>query len=73
MNKAKKLFLLILIGCEVLILSGCAGTNRTLEKEHILNNGCFITCMNNAKALKKTIKPTKSSTFKNIQIKNLLG
>ncbi len=35
------------------VLSGCSGINKSLEKEHIMNNGCFITCYNN-KTNKKT-------------------
>ena len=30
------------------LLSGCSGVNNSLEKEHIMNNGCFITCYNKA-------------------------
>ncbi|MHB8231695.1 MAG: hypothetical protein ACYDDB_02185 [bacterium] len=29
-----------------LLLSGCSGVNASLEKAHIMNNGCFITCYN---------------------------
>jgi hypothetical protein len=29
-----------------LMLSGCSGTNGSLEKAHIMNGGCFITCYN---------------------------
>ncbi|MHB1661807.1 MAG: hypothetical protein ACYCTD_06905 [bacterium] len=29
-----------------LMLSGCSGTNSSLEKAHIMNGGCFITCYN---------------------------
>ena len=28
------------------LLSGCSGVNNSLEKEHIMNDGCFITCYN---------------------------
>ena len=28
------------------LLSGCSGVNNSLEKEHIMNGGCFITCYN---------------------------
>ncbi len=28
------------------LLSGCSGFNNSLEKEHIMNGGCFITCYN---------------------------
>ena len=28
------------------LLSGCSGANDSLEKAHIMNNGCFITCYN---------------------------
>ncbi|MCL6120661.1 MAG: hypothetical protein M0Z57_03245 [Deltaproteobacteria bacterium] len=31
-----------------LLLTGCSGTNQALEKDHIMNDGCFITCYNNA-------------------------
>ncbi|MCL5673091.1 MAG: hypothetical protein M1407_00530 [Deltaproteobacteria bacterium] len=48
-NKLNKFAILFFIGCGILILSGCAGTNRQLEKDHIMNNGCFITCRNNIK------------------------
>ncbi|MHB1646012.1 MAG: hypothetical protein ACYCSW_05815 [bacterium] len=46
-NKLNKFAILIFIGGGILLLSGCAGTNRQLEKDHIMNNGCFITCRNN--------------------------
>ena len=29
-----------------LLLSGCSGVNDSLEKGHIMNGGCFITCYN---------------------------
>lgn len=29
-----------------LMLSGCSGVNSSLEKAHIMNDGCFITCYN---------------------------
>ncbi len=48
-NKLNKFVILIFIGGGILLLSGCAGTNRQLEKDHIMNNGCFITCRNNIK------------------------
>ncbi len=57
-KKMNKLTILFFIGCAILVLSGCAGTNRQLEKDHIMNNGCFITCRNN-------IKKIESPTFSN--------
>ncbi|RZD16319.1 MAG: hypothetical protein EVJ46_04630 [Candidatus Acididesulfobacter guangdongensis] len=48
-NKFNKLALFAFVCGGMLLLSGCAGTNRQLEKEHIMNNGCFITCRNNIK------------------------
>ncbi|MHB1679126.1 MAG: hypothetical protein ACYCTB_01265 [bacterium] len=49
LKKLNKFAILIFIGGGILLLSGCAGTNRQLEKDHIMNNGCFITCRNNIK------------------------
>ena len=46
-NKFNKLAIFAFVCGGMLLLSGCAGTNRQLEKEHIMNNGCFITCRNN--------------------------
>ncbi len=34
-------------GMGAVLLSGCANINSSLEREHIMNNGCFITCGNN--------------------------
>ena len=34
------------------LLSGCSGVNNSLEKEHIMNNGCFITCYNKPSGVK---------------------
>ena len=50
--KLKKIITAALLTCVLglsagLMLSGCSGTNQTLEKEHIMNDGCFITCYNN--------------------------
>ena len=50
--KFKKIITAALLTCVIglsagLMLSGCSGTNQTLEKEHIMNDGCFITCYNN--------------------------
>ncbi|MHB8283029.1 MAG: hypothetical protein ACYDDE_09585 [bacterium] len=53
-NKLNKFAILIFIGGGILLLSGCAGTNRQLEKDHIMNNGCFITCRNNIKIERPT-------------------
>ncbi len=37
-----------------LILSGCSGVNNSVKKEHIMNNGCFITCYNKTNKKPKT-------------------
>lgn len=39
-----------------LMLAGCSGTNSSLEKVHIMNNGCFITCYNYNNNYNKTGK-----------------
>ncbi len=52
-NKFSKLAIFAFVCGGMLLLSGCAGTNRQLEKEHIMNNGCFITCRNNIKTERK--------------------
>ncbi len=31
-----------------LMLSGCSGVNSSLQNDHIMNGGCFITCYNKA-------------------------
>lgn len=47
----KKVFLLLIlfitVGFSGIFLTGCQGTQSTLEKGHIMNGGCFITCRNN--------------------------
>jgi hypothetical protein len=53
-NKFNKLAIFAFVCGGMLLLSGCAGTNRQLEKEHIMNNGCFITCRNNITTEHKT-------------------
>ncbi len=50
--KLKKIITTALLTCVFglsagLLLSGCSGTNQALEKDHIMNDGCFITCYNN--------------------------
>ena len=50
--KLKKIITTTLLTCVFglsagLLLSGCSGTNQALEKDHIMNDGCFITCYNN--------------------------
>ena len=30
------------------LLSGCSGVNNSLERGHMMNGGCFITCYNKA-------------------------
>ncbi len=50
--KFKKIITAALLTCVLgltagLMLSGCSGTNQALEKDHIMNDGCFITCYNN--------------------------
>jgi hypothetical protein len=48
-SKLNKLAIIAFVCGGMFLLSGCAGTNRQLEKDHIMNNGCFITCRNNIK------------------------
>ncbi len=45
-------------------LSGCESTNSTLEKTHIMNNGCFITCKNNKTGNKAILSRNMNSTHK---------
>ncbi|MHB1545157.1 MAG: hypothetical protein ACYCSB_02640 [bacterium] len=52
--KIKKVVAVVLISGALglssgFMLSGCSGVNNSLEKEHIMNGGCFITCYNKAK------------------------
>lgn len=37
---------ILFAGAGAILLSGCSGANSSLEKDHIMNNGCFITCKN---------------------------
>ncbi|MFW0883955.1 hypothetical protein ACMCNP_02670 [Candidatus Acidulodesulfobacterium sp. H_13] len=43
----KILIVIFLTGLGGILLSGCSSLNSSLEKEHVINNGCFITCDNN--------------------------
>ncbi|MGC8554360.1 MAG: hypothetical protein ACP5NA_02585 [Candidatus Acidulodesulfobacterium sp.] len=76
--KLKKFLKIFLLTCIFgfsagLMLSGCSGANQTLEKDHIMNDGCFITCYNkthsnsNSKAYSgKHIGIKHNSAVKNI-------
>jgi hypothetical protein len=49
--KIKKIAAAVLLTCILglgsgFLLSGCSGVNDSLENEHIMNGGCFITCYN---------------------------
>ncbi len=49
--KIKKVFAAVLLAGMLglgsgLMLSGCSGVNSSLQNEHIMNGGCFITCYN---------------------------
>ncbi len=63
----KILMVIFLTGLGGVLLSGCASLNGSLEKEHIINNGCFITCDNNVST--KSLSSGGVIHFKN-KIKN---
>jgi hypothetical protein len=62
-------FLAAILGIGLgLIFSGCSSTNSILEKAHIMNDGCFITCYNKniyvpAKNIGKQIKSIKNNAI----------
>jgi hypothetical protein len=80
-HKLNKLAVLAFVCGGMLLLSGCAGTNRELEKEHIMNNGCFITCRNNINTESKAVRAaslmsnkilaTKTATNISDKLKNI--
>ena len=57
------------------LLSGCSGVNNSLEKEHIMNDGCFITCYNktNDTAYKYASYGKYDRVKHNTGSKNILG
>ena len=57
------------------LLSGCSGFNDSLEKGHIMNGGCFITCYNKTDGTSdKYASPGKYAIIKhNTCSKNILG
>ncbi len=55
-----------------LLLTGCSGTNQALEKDHIMNDGCFITCYNNAHNDKVAKKMPTAENMQIIQSANTI-
>ena len=57
------------------LLSGCSGVNDSLENEHIMNGGCFITCYNKTNDMAdKYASPGKYAIIKhNPYSKNISG
>ena len=53
------------------LLSGCSGVNNSLEKEHIMNGGCFITCYNKTNYM--TYKHTPAGKYADYNTGNRTG